>query len=61
MLTFIGNKIAVHDGEIGCNTVEHITVFPTSDWLYFLRDYIPKIKLSERSKLKLSVAIAAKT
>ena len=34
--TFGGNKIAKHDGKIGCNTVEYTTTFLYSEWLYFL-------------------------
>jgi len=54
MPNFDGNKIAAHDGKIGCNTVEHTTAFLYSDWLYFLRDYTHRIKLSDMAKLKLS-------
>ena len=34
---FGGNKIAAHDGKIGCNTVKYTTVFLYTDCLYFLR------------------------
>ena len=27
---------AIHDGKVGCNTVEYTTTFLYSDWLYFL-------------------------
>ena len=30
------NKREAHDGKVGWNTVEYTTVFPYSDWLYFL-------------------------
>ena len=36
LLNFGGNKIAVHHGKVGYDTVEYTTVFLHSDWLYFL-------------------------
>ena len=36
ILNFGGNNIAAPDGKVECNTVEYITVFLYSDWLYFL-------------------------
>ena len=35
-VNFGGNKIAAHHGKVGYNTVEYLTVFMHSDWLYFL-------------------------
>ena len=37
LINFGGNKIAAHDGKVGCNTVEYTSAFIYSDWLYFLR------------------------
>ena len=31
---------AMHDGKVGCNTVEYKTAFLFSDWLYFPRNLI---------------------
>ena len=36
LLNFGGNKITVHYGKVGYNTVEYVTVFLHSDWLCFL-------------------------
>ena len=35
ILNFGENKIVLHDGKVGCDTVEYTTAFLYSDWLYF--------------------------
>ena len=35
LLDFSGNKIAAHNGKVGCNTVEYTTAFLYFEWLYF--------------------------
>ena len=41
-------------GKVGFNTVEHITAFQCSDWLYFLRHGVKtRILLCGRSSIKI--------